>query len=103
MNMSDNVNITKQYIILFLQKNKTFLSKEFGLTKVALFGSYSRGDQTNKSDIDLAIETTNISFKNYCKLKYFLEENLKKNVDLCYLNNMRTFIKYSTEKEMIYA
>ena len=32
-----------------------FLEKEFAGATIVLFGSYSRGDDTNKSDIDLAI------------------------------------------------
>lgn len=102
--LKKNIEITeKEDILEFLQKNKQLLQKNFGLTKIALFGSYARGEQTQKSDIDLAIETDNVSFKNYCKLKNFLESNLHKKVDLCYLKNMRTFIKHEIEKEIIYA
>ena len=103
MNKKSSEIIAKEEIIEFLQKNKPFLKENFGLTKIALFGSHARNEQTEKSDIDLAIETNNISFKNYCKLKNFLESRLNKKVDLCYLNSMRTFIKHSIEKEIIYA
>lgn len=103
MSIQINEDISKQDIISFLQKNKPLMHEQFGLTKIALFGSYSRNEQTRQSDIDLAIETSDISFKNYCKLKHFLENNLKKKIDLCYLKNMRTFIKHAIEKELIYA
>ncbi|MFH1253913.1 MAG: nucleotidyltransferase family protein [bacterium] len=103
MKTTSHAIIAKEEIIEFLQKNKPFLKENFGLTKIALFGSHARNEQTVESDIDLAIETSNVSFKNYCKLKNFLESNLNKKIDLCYLNSMRTFIKHSIEKEIIYA
>ena len=95
--------ISKDDIINFLKSNKVLLEREFGVTKIALFGSYARGEQTAQSDIDLAIETLSPSFEIRCRLKDFLEENLNKPVDLCYFSSMRRVIRSMIEKELVYA
>lgn len=101
--MIQSQNLDKEVIINFLRKNKSLLEREFGITKIALFGSYARGEQTLESDIDLVIETNDFSFKKRCALKRLLEENLEKPVDLCYFQGMRLFIKNMIEKDLVYA
>ena len=95
--------INKDDIINFLKSNKVLLEREFGVTKIALFGSYARGEQTAQSDIDLAIETSDFSFQKRCELKKLLEENLARSVDLCYFKGMRLFIRSMIEKDLIYV
>jgi predicted nucleotidyltransferase len=95
--------LTKKQIISFLQSHKPYLQKEFGITQIALFGSYARNEQIASSDIDLAIETSDISFQTRCKIKNFLEDIFKKKIDLCYFKGMRSFIRHSIDKELIYA
>jgi len=46
---------TKEYILLTLKQNKSLLSG-FGIKDIGLFGSYARGDQSDKSDIDILID-----------------------------------------------
>lgn len=46
---------TKQNIITKLKFHKQELSK-FGVQNIGLFGSYSREEQSDKSDIDLLID-----------------------------------------------
>ena len=95
--------LTKDSIIAFLRKNKPYLEKEFGVTKIALYGSYVRGEQTPKSDIDLIIEVSKPSLKDRCKLKRFLEDHFKRKVDISYFSGMRSFIRSEIEEELVYA
>ena len=46
---------TKYYILSAIKAKRTELSK-FGIRDIGLFGSYLRGDQSEKSDIDLLID-----------------------------------------------
>jgi hypothetical protein len=95
--------IDRENIIEFLRDNKPILEKRFGLTKIALFGSYARGEQHRDSDIDLAIETLSPSFEIRCELKDFLEQHFEKRVDLCYFSGMRRVVRSLVEPELIYA
>ena len=49
--------MTKNEIISYLKTNKNEFAKKYQITKLALFGSYSRDENRDDSDIDIAIET----------------------------------------------
>lgn len=46
----------KVFIIQKLKELKPVLNERYGVTELALFGSYSRGEQTEKSDIDILFD-----------------------------------------------
>lgn len=96
--------MTKAIILDFLSEHKTELQQRFGIQKMALFGSYARDEQREDSDIDLLIvEMDKKDYFNRAHAKYFLEEHLKKNVDIGYFSSIRNFLKKRIEKEMIYV
>ncbi len=101
--VKESPTLNRETILVFLRSQKPILRSEFGVTKIALFGSYARGEQTSESDIDLAIETISPSFKKRCALKRFLESKLNKKIDICSFSGMRSFIRNSIEKELVYA
>ncbi len=101
--MKSNDQLSKDVIISFLKNNKPFLKKEFGINKIALFGSYAREEQTSTSDIDLLIDILEPTLKKHCELKRFLTSNLNKKIDISYFKGMRSFIKKEIEKEIVYA
>lgn len=39
-----------------LQKYKEYLKKQFYVKNISVFGSYSRGEETPESDIDILVE-----------------------------------------------
>ena len=43
-----------------MKEHKEELSKRYGIEKIALFGSYARGEATDESDIDIVILESNI-------------------------------------------
>ena len=45
-----------QEIIQILERAKPELVREFGVTRLAVFGSYSRGEQHAGSDVDILVE-----------------------------------------------
>lgn len=99
----NNFNLDREHIIEFLRSQKPYLKKEFGITQIALFGSYARNEQQEDSDVDLAVETSDISFQTRCKIKNYFQNNFKRNVDLCYFKGMRSFIRHSIDKDLIYT
>ncbi|QCI28400.1 nucleotidyltransferase family protein [Caminibacter pacificus] len=94
--------MTKEEILKLLLENKAYLKKKFGVKKIALFGSFSRNEANEKSDIDLIVDMPS-SFKNYFELKYFLENLLKRRVDLGLQNSVREYIKEKIQKDLIYV
>jgi len=69
---------TKAYIISTIRENKKVLSG-FGIRNIGLFGSYVRGDQIDKSDIDLLIDFDPAyeNFDNYMSVCDILEQLFK--------------------------
>ena len=95
--------LTKDVIVTFLKEQKQFLTKKFGISPVALFGSYARGDFTQDSDIDLLIESQDTSFRSWMALKDFLQETFGKKVDLVEKKSLRTFIRRMIEEDLVYV
>lgn len=67
---------------MLLKKNKTILKDKYGITSLYLFGSTARGDQTEKSDINLFVETQTANPFLLQDAKEFLEEEIGTTVDI---------------------
>ncbi len=67
----------RSIILSTLKTAKTEMSRKYGLSALALFGSYSRGEQNSESDIDLLVDFSNINSNDFfpaCSLyKIFLK------------------------------
>jgi len=97
---------TKQEILAFLKEKKEFLKNNYHVTKVALFGSFAKGKQTENSDIDLLIELeSNITNVHDIKtsLKEYLKKSLKRDVDLAREKYLKPYAKKHILKEALYV
>jgi len=92
----------KQSIITFLQSNKDFFKTKYSVEKIGLFGSYSKNEENENSDIDIIVSMPS-SFDNFYDLKEYLENNLHCTVDLGLESSMRVLIKQKIENEIIYV
>jgi Predicted nucleotidyltransferases len=86
-----------------IQEKVSPIAKKYQFSKIYLFGSYARGNATERSDIDLAFESPVIlSYLDIFKIESELEEALGKEVDLVpvvQLSEAKTPIgKYMFEK-----
>ncbi|KKP28854.1 MAG: hypothetical protein UR12_C0016G0011 [candidate division TM6 bacterium GW2011_GWF2_30_66] len=95
--------LSKEEIIDFLKKNKLRMKKEFGVVKIALFGSYARGDQEVSSDIDILIELKSHDFRKRMRVKHFLEDSFDKKIDVGYFDSLRPGIMRFVQEDLIYA
>jgi len=101
-----NKEISKKEDLLdFLRIHKNYLEEHFGVTKIALFGSYARGEQKQTSDIDILVELKKEfkTYENHYNLNIFLEKSFNKKVDLGYFESVRLFIMRFIKEELIYA
>jgi hypothetical protein len=91
-------------IIDRLKALKPGLQKLFGITELAIFGSYARGEDKSTSDIDIVI--LEMERKNglvIARAKRYLSEQLGKEVDIGLCDSLRPFIRRRVEKELIYV
>ncbi len=94
----------KQAVLDRLKKSKGILKEQFGINKIAVFGSYARNEAKKDSDIDIVI--LDMDKKNaftLIKTKYFLENVLELNVDIGHYDSIRPIIKKRIEKELLYV
>ncbi len=61
--------LNREIILAYLRTNKQLLEEEFGLTQIALFGSFARNEAHSDSDIDLLIELKEDDFTSLLRCK----------------------------------
>jgi len=90
-----------------LLEHKEELKEKYKVKTIGIFGSYARGEQTEKSDIDIMVEfyeNNYPSFSEYLDLIELLEEILGLNVDLITKNSIHNpYLKKSIEEDLIYV
>jgi predicted nucleotidyltransferase len=90
-------------ILSILKDHKEELFANYPIKSLALFGSYSRGDNKKNSDIDIMAEMAEPNFKAYCDLYYSLKKILDKKVDLVSRDGIRDKYFRHLEKDLQYV
>lgn len=90
--------------IAIINQNLEELRRQFGVKKIAIFGSTARGENTRKSDIDIIVELEKpMGFFAFIELENYLQKILGKKVDLTTKNSLKPVIKKNILKEAVYA
>lgn len=93
---------TKEYISLISSKTEE-LKRDFGIRSLRIFGSVSRNEQHEGSDVDVCVD---MAPKVYMvvRLKRFLEDLLQCSVDVIRLHkHISPYLLDEIEKEGIYV
>jgi predicted nucleotidyltransferase len=96
---------TKDKILLTIQSNKAKLSA-LGVSRIGLFGSYVRNEQSPDSDIDILIDFVpgKENFDNYMALYDYLETLFKdEKVEVVTVNGLSPYIGPRILKEVSYV
>ena len=102
--MIEDKALQKETLIKQLQNYKPVLDERFGIKKIALFGSFARGEADEQSDVDLVIlEMKEKKLKYRMAAKDFLQKRIGKKIDIGYLSSMKSYIRDTIEKELIYV
>ena len=65
-----------------LERLKPVLKERYQVETIGFFGSYARGEQNQKSDIDILVEFNKPIGWKFFSLEIFLENTFKKRIDL---------------------
>ena len=82
------------------------LREHYQVKTIGFFGSYARGEQNPKSDIDILVEFVegnSVDLFDFVELEDFLSEVLGVKVDLVTKKALKPLIKDQILKETIYA
>lgn len=98
--------MTKEEILAYLKSKQQFFYDNFGIKFIGLFGSFSRDEAKDSSDIDILYhleENKKLSMFKYLKVNSLLEEFFNRKVDLVRDETIKPQVKSCIEKDLIYV
>ena len=94
---------TNDYITI-LRKYLNIKADAYGITKIGIFGSVARNEQTEDSDVDVCVEMKKPDLFTMVHIKEELQELFGKPVDIVRLrNNMNPMLLKQIKRDGIYA
>ncbi len=93
----------KEDLLTELRNLKFQLSKKYPITSMALFGSFSRGDQSDNSDVDILVELDGKIGSKFIDLAEELESAIGRKVDLISKNGIKPKYLKAINDELIYV
>ena len=91
-------------ILALLRTYKPTAVNKYGLTRIGVFGSVARGEQTPESDVDICYEGKAPSLLTLDLIQRDLEYLFKSNVDLIRVREgMNSILRQRIQKEGIYV
>jgi len=92
-------------IVAYLKKNKRFFYDRFGVTRMGIFGSFVRGEQTRSSDIDMIVEIEKgrKNIHSFLQLRRFLEKELAKKIELGFEHSLKPTVRDKIKEQIIYV
>lgn len=94
---------TLEEIKQLLKQSKSVLQENYRVTELGIFGSYVRGEQTEKSDVDVLIdyEKAPTLFK-LVELRSYLNELMGMKVDVVTKKGLKPRIRERVLSEVVY-
>jgi len=92
---------TLENVLKILREHKKELRGKFKVKEIKVFGSYARGEQSKKSDVDIMVEFEEIpDFFKFVRLERYLEKILGVRVDLQTRESISPYIREYIEREV---
>ena len=97
----------KDEIILLIREHYNFLNTEYGVSKIGIFGSITKGTITEESDLDIVVEFKRpIGFK-FIQLVEYLEKLFGKKVDVITKDGIKNIrvkeVAADIERNLVYV
>jgi len=86
-----------------LKEHKPELKERFKVKRIGIFGSYVRGEEAKRSDVDILVELYEPIGWEFVDLKDFLEKILGTDVDLVTVNALKPQLSDMILKEVVYT
>lgn len=103
--------LAKENIFERLKRELPYLQEKYGVERIALYGSFARSEQAEKSDVDLLVELARPLGFEFVDLANYLEKVLGRKVDLATLSTFhrskqdprRRHIAFNVAKDLVYV
>ncbi len=94
--------MNRKELLRILRQHKPILEERFGVTELALFGSFARDQATENSDVDILVKfNARPTSKTYFGAIFYLEDLLGRTVDMSTIKELRSEILAYVEKDTI--
>jgi predicted nucleotidyltransferase len=95
--------LNKEAVIDTLRRNRGIFREKYGILELYLYGSFARNNASNESDVDVLLDAPRKykKYKNYLEMKYFLQKEFNREVDLVYMDSLNPLIKEEIKEETI--
>ena len=92
--------MTRDEVLDMLRTHKPTLAERFGVTEIALFGSFARDEATDGSDVDILIRFNGpATSRSYFGVQFYIEDLLSRHVDLVTDKALRSELRPYVERE----
>jgi uncharacterized protein len=96
--------LTNQVILDRLKAEAPALRVKYGLKSLGVFGSVARGDDHEKSDLDILVTFEGkATFDRFMDLKLYLEDTFGRSVDLGTPDTLRPEMRAEVERDIIHV
>jgi predicted nucleotidyltransferase len=86
-----------------LLENKSYLEKKYHVSKIAIFGSFARGESEPDSDIDILVEFSSPIGLDFVTLADELESMLQHKIDLVPANAVKPKMMQHIREDIVYV
>ncbi len=94
---------TLEHILHVLRQHKPELQRKYPVSKLGVFGSYARGEATDSSDIDIAVEITGPMGLNFVTMADEIEALFGIKTDVVPLRAIKPKYLVNVTKDIVYA
>lgn len=96
--------MSRNEVISLLQKHKAALAERFGVTSLALFGSFARDEATDESDLDILVTFDGpATSRSYFGVQFYIEDLTGRRVDLVTDKALRPELRPSVERGCVHV
>lgn len=91
-------------VLSLLREHKTTLARRFGVTNIALFGSFARDQHAEHSDIDILVRFDGpATSKRFFGVQFYIEDLVGRPVDLVTDKALRAELRPAVESEAVHV
>jgi uncharacterized protein len=92
-----------QNILQILRAHQPELQRKYPVSRIGVFGSYARGEATEKSDIDIAVEISGPMGLSFVAMADEIEALFGIKVDVVPKRSIKTVYLSNVEKDIVYV
>ena len=96
--------MNRSEVLTILRMHRPTLEERFGVTELALFGSFARDEAIERSDVDILVQYDGpATSRSYFGVQFYIEDLLGRKVDLVTHKALRSEFRPYVEHEAVYV